>query len=43
VSATVEFNRESRFGTIKIKDVMIDWMLPAKFPALKLPIAKVTP
>jgi len=43
VSATVELNRELRFGTVKIKDVMIDWMLPAKFPALELPIAKMTP
>jgi hypothetical protein len=43
VSATVELNRELRFGTVKIKDVTIDWMLPSKFPALKLPIAQVTP
>jgi hypothetical protein len=43
VAATVELNGETRFGAIKINYVAIDQMLPLKFPALKLPIAKVTP
>jgi len=43
VSATVELNSETCFGAIKINCVAIDRMLPSKFPALKLPIAKVTP
>ena len=43
MAATVELNGETRVGAVKIKDVMVDWVLPAKFPALKLPIAKMTP
>jgi len=42
VATTVELNREARF-TVKINYLAIDWMLSAKFPALKLSIAKVTP
>jgi len=44
VATTVELNREARFRAVKINYLAIDWMLlSAKFPALKLSIAKVTP
>jgi hypothetical protein len=43
VATTVELNREAGFRAVKINYVAIHRMLSAKFPALKLPIAKVTP
>jgi hypothetical protein len=43
VATTVERNREARFKAVKINYVAIHRMLSAKFPALKLSIARVTP
>jgi hypothetical protein len=43
VATTVELNREARFRAVKINYVAIHRMLSAKFPALKLSLAKVTP
>jgi len=43
VATTVGFNREARFMAVKINYVAIHRMSWAKFPALKVSIAKVTP
>jgi hypothetical protein len=43
VATTVQLNRETCFRAVKINYVTIHRMLSAKFPALKLSIAKVTP
>jgi hypothetical protein len=43
VADTVELNRQARFDTIKIEDVLVDWMLAPEFSVSKIPVSQMPP